>query len=40
MLTFEPEAIEFVFTLGNSAREWQKQHDVAAAKLQKAGQEY
>lgn len=39
-LAFKPGATEFVFTLGNSAREWRKQHDVAAAELQKAEQEY
>lgn len=39
-LAFKPGATEFVFTLGNSAREWRKQHDVAAAELHEAEQEY
>ena len=39
-LAFKPGATEFVFTLGNAAREWRKQHDVAAAELHEAEQEY
>ena len=39
-LAFKPGPTEFVFTLGNSARQWRRQHDAAAEELQQAEQEY
>ena len=39
-LAFKPGPTEVVFTLGNSAREWRKQHDAAAEDLHEAEQEY